>query len=91
MEFASLEDAFPSSEDFSTKRAEKRSKRVADDSEGFQANNLPPTDADRPAVKRLNEVEPMKQLNREPLNDLLDESSKFLKKPTVNNSLPKQE
>lgn len=89
MEFASLEDAFPSSEDFSTKRAEKRSKRVADDSEGFQANNLPPTDADRPAVKRLNEVEPMKQLNREPLNDLLDESSKFLKKPTVNNSLPK--
>ena len=86
MEFASLEDAFPSSNDFNTKKA-RRSKR-ADDTEGFQANNLPPTDADRPAVKRLNEVEPMNQ-SRDPFNDLLDESSKFLKKPTVNNSLPK--
>jgi hypothetical protein len=59
--------------------------------EGFQGG-LPPTDADRPAVIRMNDVPAMnipQSNSQDALDDLLDESSKFLKKPTVNNSLPK--
>jgi hypothetical protein len=81
MEFASLEDAFPDSGQM-TKR--KRSKR---NQEGFQADSLPPTDADRPAVTRMPEVAPLNQ-GGNTLDTLLDESSKFLKKPTVMNSIP---
>jgi hypothetical protein len=84
MEFASLEDAFPQM-DSSRGQNKPRSK------EGFQSG-LPPTDADRPAVIRMNDVPAMNmpQPNKQDtLDDLLDESSKFLKKPTVNNSLPK--
>ena len=82
MEFASLEDAFPGEMKLKTN---KRSK------EGFQSG-LPPTDADRPAVVRMNDIPAMNQPQpngQDALDDLLDESSKFLKKPTVNNSLPK--
>ena len=81
MEFASLEDAFPNSGPMK-KKAGKMSK-----AEGFQAGEYPPTDADRPAVKRMSDVPAMNQ--DEALDTLLDESSKFLKKPTVMNSLPK--
>lgn len=84
MEFASLEDAFPNTEDFNKKKMQKKSK-----SEGFQSGDLPPTDADRPAVKRMNTVESMSRGPREAVDELMDESTKFLKKPTVNNSLPK--
>jgi len=84
MEFASLEDAFPQTGS-STGQNKPRSK------EGFQGG-LPPTDADRPAVVRMNDIPAMNQgpgQSQNVLDDLLDESSKFLKKPTVNNSLPK--
>ena len=81
MEFASLEDAFPNS-DPAPKKQVNRSKQ-----EGFQPNEIPPTDADRPAVKRMSDVPAMN--GAEELDSLLDESSKFLKKPTVLNSLPK--
>ena len=88
MEFASLEDAFPTMSQNKQSSNGKRSK------EGFQSG-LPPTDADRPAVVRMNDIPAMNQLSSngqdalDTLDDLLDESSKFLKKPTVNNSLPK--
>jgi hypothetical protein len=84
MEFASLEDAFPQTGS-SMAQNKPRSK------EGFQGG-LPPTDADRPAVVRMNDIPAMNQGSNQSqnvLDDLLDESSKFLKKPTVNNSLPK--
>jgi hypothetical protein len=81
MEFASLEDAFPNS-DPATKKQTSHSKQ-----EGFQANEIPPTDADRPAVKRMSDVPAMN--GGEELDTFLDESSKFLKKPSVLNSLPK--
>jgi hypothetical protein len=84
MEFASLEDAFPNTEDFNKKKMQKKSK-----SEGFQSGDLPPTDADRPAVKRMDEVGTMSRSPREAVDELMDESTKFLRKPTVNNSLPK--
>jgi hypothetical protein len=77
MEFASLEDAFPSS------GSEKR--------RTFRVNDppLPPTDADRPAVKRMTDVAAM---NKDQIPDsLLDESTKFANKPTVMNSLPTAE
>jgi len=85
MEFASLEDAFPNMGQTKPSSKGKRSK------EGFQ-DGLPPTDADRPAVVRMNDIPAMNQPqpnSQDGLDDLLDESSKFLKKPTVNNSLPK--
>jgi hypothetical protein len=85
MEFASLEDAFP------TMNQNKTSSKNIQTKEGFQSG-LPPTDADRPAVVRMNNVPAMNQPqanSQDALDDLLDESSKFLKKPTVNNSLPK--
>jgi len=91
MEFASLEDAFPNS---GSNSGEKRLK-ARRSKEGFQSG-MPPTDADRPAVRRMNDIPPMEGLTREgfadpanPADELLDESTKFLKKPTVNNSLPR--
>ena len=91
MEFASLQDAFPQ-EAFpqDEKLSErKRSKKK----EGFQAYELPPTDPDRPAVKRMLEIPPINlkeaftdQDNRE--NQYLNQSSQFAKKMSVNNSLP---
>jgi hypothetical protein len=81
MEFASLEDAFPNS-DPAEKNRLNGSKQ-----EGFKANKIPPSDADRPAVKRMSSIPAMNK--EEELNTLLDESSKFLKKSTVLNSLPK--
>jgi len=85
MEFASLDDAFPNSGGSIKQRRSKKK-------EGFYGGVMPETDADRPAMKRLMEVPPMNQIptNSEgALDDLLDESTKFLKKPSVNNSLPK--
>ena len=82
MEFASIEDAFPQVE----KSKEKR--RLRKQIDGFQAYEVPPTDPDRPAVKRMLEIPP---INTTPNNEedvYLDESSKFAKKMTVNNSLP---
>lgn len=78
MEFASLQDAFPQVE-------KKRPKKPK---EGFQAYEMPPTDADRPAVKRMLEIPPINQGPSQLEDDLLDESSKFAKKMTVNNALP---
>jgi len=78
MEFASLQDAFPQAE-------KKRSKRPK---EGFQAYEVPPTDADRPAVKRMLEIPPINQNKQGDDSELLDQSSIFAKKMTVNNSLP---
>jgi hypothetical protein len=85
MEFASLDDAFPNSGGSIKQRRSKKK-------EGFYGGVMPETDADRPAVKRLMEVPPMNQVSansEDGLDDLLDESTKFLKKPSVNNSLPK--
>jgi len=81
MEFASIEDAFPQIEQSKEKRRSRKQK------EGFQAYELPPTDADRPAVKRMLEIPPINTSPAE-ADEYLDESSKFLKKTTVNNSLP---
>ncbi len=82
MEFASLQDAFP--QDDHKKKKSRKSK------EGFQAYELPPTDADRPAVQRMGEIPPFQLAkgDQDPEDELLDASTKFLKKPTVNNSLP---
>ena len=80
MEFASLQDAFPETE---------RKKKPRKPKEGFQAYELPPTDPDRPAVKRMLEIPPMTiQSEKDPMNDYLDESTKFQMKSTVMNSLP---
>lgn len=82
MEFASLEDAFP--------QAEKKEKRRHKRKDGFQAYELPPTDPDRPAVKRMQEIPPINISNKhDEENEFLDQASIFSKKMTVNNSLPK--
>ena len=79
MEFASLQDAYGEI----PKRKKSRPSK-----EGFQAYEVPPTDADRPAVTRMSEIPPLNQMNSDPMDEYLDESTKFQKKPTVNNSLP---
>ena len=81
MEFASLQDAFPQLETSKDKRRDKRGK------DGFQAYELPPTDPDRPAVKRMMEIPPVGR-NQDEMNSYLDESTIYQNKPTVNNSLP---
>jgi hypothetical protein len=81
MEFASIEDAFPQLEKSKEKRRHKKK-------EGFQAYELPPTDADRPAVQRMLEVPPINTMPTDEEDSYLDQSSKQLKKSTVNNSLP---
>jgi hypothetical protein len=81
MEFASLQDAFPQLETSKDKRRSKKQK------EDFQAYELPPTDADRPAVKRMMEIPPVGR-NQDDRNSYLDESTIYQNKPTVNNSLP---
>jgi len=81
MEFASIEDAFPQIENSKEKRKSRKQK------EGFKAYELPPTDPDRPAVQRMLDIPPINTMpNNE--DDYEDESSKQLKKTTVNNSLP---
>jgi hypothetical protein len=86
MEFASLQDAFPQSPLGTEEHKKKKSRKSK---EGFQAYELPPTDADRPALKRLDEVPPMQRVQAEAVEDTyLDESTKFQKRMTVNNSLP---
>lgn len=84
MEFASLQDAFPQLEDSKEKRRSRKQK------EGFQAYELPPTDPDRPAVKRMTDVPPIRPNSDslENTNSFLDSSSIFQNKPSVNNSLP---
>jgi len=85
MEFASLQDAFPQVETSKEKRRSKKPKG------GFQAYELPPTDPDRPAVKRMLEVAPINNIESftdDTENELLDQSTIFAKKTTVNNSLP---
>jgi hypothetical protein len=84
MEFASLQDAFPQVESSKEKRRSKKK-------EGFQAYELPPTDPDRPAMKRMLEVPPVGKeayTDASTENQFLDQSSQFAKKSTVNNSLP---
>ena len=84
MEFASLEDAFPNSGPMRKKTLRKPK------DEGFQAGDYPPTDADRPAVKRMSDIPAMGSGDpNDPTSTFLDESTKFLKKPSVLNSLPK--
>jgi len=86
MEFASLQDAFPQSPLGTDEPKKKKSRKPK---EGFQAYELPPTDADRPAIQRLDEVPPMQRLQGDTIEDTyLDETTKFQKRPTVNNSLP---
>lgn len=79
MEFASLQDAFPQAD---ISREKRRSRKK----EGFQAYELPPTDPDRPAVKRMSEVPPV---NNDVQNTYLDASTVQQNKPSVNNALPK--
>ena len=84
MEFASLQDAFPQAE---TSKEKRRSRKK----EGFQAYELPPTDPDRPAMKRMLEVSPIGKeayTDASTENQYLDQSSQFAKKSSVNNSLP---
>jgi len=84
MEFASLQDAFPQ-----IGNADERKKKSRKPKEGFQAYELPPTDADRPAVKRLDEITPLGSGKAPEISDeYLDASTTFQKKMTVNNSLP---
>lgn len=85
MEFASLEDAYGVLNS-SIKKKKSRPRK-----EGFQAYELPPTDPDRPAVIRMEEIPPVNQQpsESEQMAEYLDESTKFQMKPTVNNSLPK--
>lgn len=78
MEYASLQDAFPSI-GVKKKREQK---------EGFQAYEMPPTDADRPAVKRMLEIPPLARSDQED-EGFTDEATSFQKRMTVNNSLPK--
>jgi hypothetical protein len=86
MEFASLQDAFPHLGDSDQS---DRKKKVRKQKEGFQAYELPPTDPDRPAVKRMLEIPPINQQDAgDSMDEYLDESTKFQKKMTVNNSLP---
>jgi hypothetical protein len=80
MEFASIEDAFP---ELSKSKEKRRHKKK----EGFQAYELPPTDADRPAVQRMLEIPPM-NINPNSEDGYLDEGSKQLQNSNVNNSLP---
>jgi hypothetical protein len=84
MEFASLQDAFPKigNEDDTTKKKKPRKAK-----EGFQAYEMPPIDADRPAMTRLEEVPPLRR-NNQLVDEYVDESTNFQKKMTVNNSLP---
>jgi hypothetical protein len=82
MEFASLQDAFPQ---VVPKKKSRKPK------EGFQAYEVPPTDPDRPAVKRMLEIPPINpslDSKDDPTDEFMDESTKFQKKMTVNNSLP---
>lgn len=84
MEFASLQDAFPQVE---TSKEKRRSKKK----EGFQAYELPPTDPDRPAMKRMLDIPPVGKeayADASIENQYLDQSSQFAKKSNVNNSLP---
>ena len=85
MEFASLEDAYGVLNS-SIKKKKSRPRK-----EGFQAYELPPTDPDRPAAIRMEDVPPVNQQPSESqqMAEYLDESTKFQMKPTVNNSLPK--
>jgi hypothetical protein len=85
MEFASLQDAFPNignEEDTSKKKKSHKGK------EGFQAYELPPTDADRPATVRMLEVPPMRKPTADQEDEYVDESTQFQKRMTVNNTLP---
>ena len=84
MEFASLQDAFPQ-----IGNADEKKKKTRKSVDGFQAYELPPTDADRPAVKRLEELSPLGSGQAQEIPDeYLDASTSFQKKMTVNNSLP---
>lgn len=84
MEFASLQDAFPQ-----IGNADEKKKKIRKPKEGFQAYELPPTDADRPAVKRLEELAPLGRGQAQEIpDDYMDASTVFEKKMTVNNSLP---
>jgi len=78
MEYASLQDAFPS----------VGVKKKREQKEGFQAYEMPPTDADRPAVKRMLEIPPLARSDPEE-EGFTDEATSFQKRMTVNNSLPK--
>lgn len=49
---------------------------------------MPPTDPDRPAMKRMLEIPPINKDANNNENQLLNQSSIFEKKMTVNNSLP---
>jgi hypothetical protein len=84
MEFASLQDAFPQADSSKEKRRSRKK-------EGFQAYELPPTDPDRPAIKRMLEIPPVGKesyADSNTENQYLDQSSQFAKKSSVNNSLP---
>lgn len=85
MEFASLQDAFPHMDNESPRKEKRKGKAAS--KENFQAYEMPPTDADRPAMKRLTEVPAMSRDTQVP-DEYMDESSKFQKRMTVHNSLP---
>jgi hypothetical protein len=73
MEFASLDEVYPS---------EKAKERE----HSFTFDKVPMTDPDRPAYKRMGEVNP---INRQEVPDeLLDASEQFKKRSTLPSSLP---
>ncbi len=90
MEYASLQDAFPHMGDANEHPNRKKKTRAL--KEGYQAYEMPPMDADRPAVKRMLEIPPLASMvkgsSKDPEDEYLDESTKFQKRMTVNNSLP---
>jgi len=71
MEFASIDEVFPPEE----MQAKKRPVR------------LPPTDADRPAVKRMSDIEPIRRPTEVP-DELLDASEQFEKRTTAGRTMP---
>jgi hypothetical protein len=71
MEFASIDEVFPPDQISANKALSK----------------LPPTDADRPAVKRMSDIEPIRRPTEVP-DELLDASEQFQKRTSVGNTLP---
>jgi hypothetical protein len=73
MEFASLDELYPPEK---TKEREKT----------FSYNKVPTTDPDRPAYRRMGEVNPINK--QEVPDELLDASEQFKKRTTLDMSLP---
>jgi hypothetical protein len=51
------------------------------------SQKFPPTDADRPAVKRMSDIEPIRRATEVP-DEMLDASEQFQKRTSVGNTMP---